>query len=104
MAAPAVLEHLLLSSVFATRSRLAMLVEPSTAVLRPKLPATSQAQSFASLPRSPKVPCQVSVSWKKWRAPGSARRRWARTRFWPVGLVGLLAGIERLRSVPGVAI
>src|SRR3546814_10228497 len=78
-----------------------MLVEPSTAVLRPKAPATSQPQSFDSLPRRPKVPCQVSVSWKNWRGPGSARRRWTSTIFCPVGLVGLLAEIARLRSVPG---
>src|SRR3546814_360636 len=104
MDAPAARLHLLVSSVLATRSRLAMLVEPSTAVLRPKAPATSQPQSFDSLPRRPKVPCQVSVSWKNWRGPGSARRRWTSTIFCPVGLVGLLAEIARLRSVPGVAI
>src|SRR3546814_1606906 len=78
-----------------------MLVEPSIAVLRPKLPATSQPQSLGKTPLTPAVPCHVSVSWKNWRGPGSARRRLRSTMSSPVGLVGLVAGIAKFNRVPG---
>src|SRR3546814_15046440 len=104
MAAPASKLHLLVSRVSATRSRFAMLVEPSIAVLRPKLPATSQPQSLGRTPLTPAVHCHVSVSGKTWHGPGSARRRLRCTMSSPVGLVGLVAGSAKFNGLPGRAV
>src|SRR3546814_10206742 len=47
--------YLLGSIELRMRSRLAMLVDPSIAVLRPNAPATSHAQSLDNFPRRPNV-------------------------------------------------